>query len=448
MRAVTRRARALVPALAALAAAAPATAAPGDATDPVDSPAAYCDGAPDGGRLGATTDAEHERILPEPKLPAGVSRRAVRIGKLRTLLLEAGPRGGDEAVVFVHGNPGSSLDWLDLVARVGRFGRAVAFDAPGFGRADKPRDFPYGVAGYASFIDDLLGRLGVRRAHLVVHDFGGPFGLAWAARHPDRLASAVLIDTGVLIGYYGHALAHTWRTPGVGEGSMATTTRESFRELIQRGNPKPFPREFLDRMYDDFDRPTRCAVLKLYRDTDDPDGLGRSQAARLRPYDRPALVVWGKKDPYLPYQLAYRQGAAFPRNRVVIFEQAGHWPFVDEPARAAAEVVPFLRRELAGRRGRLASLAVSFRRPRGRSARRLRRIRVRVIVPGAGLATRVRVRVHWRGRLVASSGRPRSVRSSRVLRLRVRRRGLRRGRHVLRATARGLAPRSVPFRVR
>ena len=40
-----------------------------------------------------------------------------------------------EAVVFLHGNPGSSADWEPLLAATGRRWRAVAWDAPGFGHA-------------------------------------------------------------------------------------------------------------------------------------------------------------------------------------------------------------------------------------------------------------------------------------------------------------------------
>ena len=53
---------------------------------------------------------------------------------------EVGEPGADEAVVFVHGNPGSWHDWADLLGRVGGFARAVALDMPGFGAADKPDD--------------------------------------------------------------------------------------------------------------------------------------------------------------------------------------------------------------------------------------------------------------------------------------------------------------------
>jgi pimeloyl-ACP methyl ester carboxylesterase len=57
---------------------------------------------------------------------------SVIIDGIRSPLLEFGPANSDEAVVFVHGNPGSIRDWGALARSVGEFGRAVAIDMPGF----------------------------------------------------------------------------------------------------------------------------------------------------------------------------------------------------------------------------------------------------------------------------------------------------------------------------
>jgi len=283
-------------------------------------------------------------------VPSLVHRSFVAVGGVSSPYLRSGPQDADEAVVFVHGNPGSSQDWERLLSRVGEFGRALAPDMPGFGRADKPETFDYTVEGYARHLDGVLKELGVRRAHLVVHDFGGPWGLAWAAQNPDAFASAVLINTGVLPGYRWHYLARIWRTPVFGEVFMATTTRPGFRLLLKHGNPRGLPKAFVDRMYDDFDKGTRRAVLRLYRATNDPAGAAERLAAALRPLDRPALVVWGAHDPYLPLGLAERQKETFPRAQVVVLEGSGHWPFADDPERVTEAVVPFLRRVLAGER--------------------------------------------------------------------------------------------------
>jgi len=122
-----------------------------------------------------------------------------------------------EAVVFVHGNPGSREDWHALMQAVSPSGRVISFDMPGFGKADKPANYPYSVEGGAAFMTEALKQLGVLRAHLVLHDFGGPWGLMWAAMNPLGFASLTLINTGVLKGYRWHYMARIWRTPVLGE---------------------------------------------------------------------------------------------------------------------------------------------------------------------------------------------------------------------------------------
>jgi pimeloyl-ACP methyl ester carboxylesterase len=274
---------------------------------------------------------------------AGDLRRSeLEVGGIRTPVIESGPAQADEAAVFVHGNPGSSFYWEDLVGQVGEYGRAVAFDLPGFGRAGKPADFDYSVTGYARHLGLALDRLGIRRAHLVLHDFGGPFGLAWAAARPEAFRSATLIDTGVLLGYRWHYLARIWRTPWLGELFQATTTRAGFRLVLKRGNPRGLPTAFIDRLYDEYDRDTRRAVLRLYRATSDPAALASRLAGALRPLDRPVLVIWGKHDPYIDVEQAERQRQVFPQARIVVLEQSGHWPFADDPEGVARHVVPFL----------------------------------------------------------------------------------------------------------
>ncbi|MGH2718137.1 MAG: alpha/beta fold hydrolase [Actinomycetota bacterium] len=279
--------------------------------------------------------------------PEGAAVRPLRLlaGGLHSPGLEAGPPEAREAVVFVHGNPGSSADWEGLVAQVGIFARAVAVDMPGFGQADKPRaGFEYTVQGYASQLEAMLLELGIDRAHLVLHDFGGPWGLAWATQHPGAFASAVLINTGILPGYRWHYLARIWRTPLVGELFLASSSRPAFGLLLRHGNAGGLPKQFLDRMYRDMDRGTKRAILALYRDTGDPSGASAQIAAALAPLHRPALVVWGVHDPYIPAAQAQNQEQAFDVEQVVLLPDSGHWPFADHPEAVAEVVIPFLRR--------------------------------------------------------------------------------------------------------
>ena len=86
-------------------------------------------------------------------------------------------------------------------------------------------------------------------------------------------------------------------------------------------------------------------MLKLYRATGDP-GRMEEMAQALRPLARPALVVWGKHDPYIPVSYAERQREVFPNAKVIVLEESGHWPFADDPGAVAQAVLPFLREQL------------------------------------------------------------------------------------------------------
>ena len=262
---------------------------------------------------------------------------------LRSPVAMAGDPTLRSAVVFVHGVPGSGSDWAALMQQVAPFSRALAPDMPGFGRADKPEGFDYSVDGYARHLAALLDLLGVARAHLVLHDFGGAWGLAWAAAHVDRVASITLLNTGLTIGYRWHPVARVWCLPVIGELSMLAASRIGTRLAMRLGNPRGMPRAFVDGLYDNFDRGTRRAVLKLYRSTSDPGVLSARIGTALGPHRLPALVVWGECDPYIPATYADAQHQYVDVRRVVRLAQSGHWPMIDDPAATAAAVVPFLR---------------------------------------------------------------------------------------------------------
>jgi pimeloyl-ACP methyl ester carboxylesterase len=277
-------------------------------------------------------------------MSAEVERSRLQVGATSTRLVQAGPADSAEAVVFVHGNPGSADDWAGLAAAAAGAGlRAVAFDLPDFGETIAPEGFEHTVGGYAGFLAEALERLGVERVHLVLHDFGGPIGLVWAMGHPQALASITLIDTGVLPGYRWHRLARIWRTPVLGELFQATATRRAFRFLLNRNEPRGLPREFVETMYDHYDRRTRRAVLALYRDTDDPGGMSQSLIGLFAQRDLPALVIWGEHDAYLPASFAARQREAFPSAEVHVLPASGHWPFADAPETVERLLVEFLR---------------------------------------------------------------------------------------------------------
>ena len=147
--------------------------------------------------------------------------------------------------------------------------------------------------------------------------------------------------------YRWHFLARIWRLPLLGELLMATTTHFGFTQLSKLGNPRGLPHAFVERMYDSMDAGTKRAVLKLYRATNTIADDADHAVAALKPRDLDCLVVWGKRDIYVPWRYAEAQREAFPRAEIVYFEDSGHWPFMDNPDAFAEQLIPFLERVTA-----------------------------------------------------------------------------------------------------
>jgi pimeloyl-ACP methyl ester carboxylesterase len=272
------------------------------------------------------------------------------VSGVRSAVHDSGPRDASEAVVFVHGNPGPMDDWETLVPSTSGFARAIAIDMPGFGRADHPRTFDFTLEGYARHLGGLLEQLGVRRAHLVLHDFGGGWGLRWAVDHPAALASLTLINTGFMPGYRWHKFARIWQTPVLGELFQLVASSSSIRRVMNANNPKPFPRQFTDRVTSYADWNQKRAVLDLYRSCKDVEASLGAIVAPASWSDLPVCVVWGERDPYLPASYAERQKEVFPRAQVRVLPGLGHWPFIDDPETVKACVLPFLQAQVGSAR--------------------------------------------------------------------------------------------------
>lgn len=273
-----------------------------------------------------------------------ISAEELRVDRVTTTVLQSGDTASDEAVVFLHGTPGNAADWTPFLPQVGAFTRAIAFDMPGYGAARTFRGFDHRVEGdYRTFLTAAFDILGLTRIHLVGHNFGVPWGLAWAAAQPERLASLTLINAGALPDYRWHHYARIWQTPILGELTQAVTNRTGMRWLLRRSNPR-LPVPFIDRMYDSYDRHTRRTVLELYRAARDPASMLAESALSL-PRDIPTLILWGEDDPWLPAHYAHAQSQIWPAADIQLLPGLGHWPFADDPVAVADHLVPFLRRQ-------------------------------------------------------------------------------------------------------
>jgi pimeloyl-ACP methyl ester carboxylesterase len=231
--------------------------------------------------------------------------------------------------IFLHGIPDSSTVWNEVIAAVPPGYRCIAPDLPGFGRSAVPPAFAVTLDDMANFVDAFLTAIGISQPiHLVVHDIGGPYGLAWAVRNPDRVKSIAIMNTVFQSEYRWHRYGRICRTPVLGELLQALTSRSALARAMHRNSGERKPdRAHIDTTFNAFTSSVRRMVLQLYRGLDPEifahwDNQLRALSARV-----PSLVMWGDRDSYIGSTYAERFGA----KRVVHLTTCGHWPMVEAP---------------------------------------------------------------------------------------------------------------------
>lgn len=103
--------------------------------------------------------------------------------------------GAGPPLVMVHGNPAWSFLYRHLIRGLSDTHRCVAMDHIGFGLSDQPPGWSYRAEDHARNLDALLEHLALEDVTLVVQDWGGPIGLSYALRHPERVRRIVLLNT-------------------------------------------------------------------------------------------------------------------------------------------------------------------------------------------------------------------------------------------------------------
>lgn len=253
---------------------------------------------------------------------------------------EASPEGeaSGAPVVLVHGYPESSRMWEPVMEALAAVGRgSVAPDLFCMGDSDDPgpATFERNRDVFAAFMDEL----GLGSVVLVVHDWGGFVGLAWACEHPDSVAALVISDTGFFSDGRWHGMAEAMRSEQ-GEELVGALTRDGFAALL-RGDGAEFSDEDIDAYWRPFaEGRGRDATLEFFRSMD--FGKLAPYEGRLAGLGVPTLLLWGAEDKFAFIGGAHRFNKEIPGSRLIAIEGAGHFVYETEPERCAREIVSFL----------------------------------------------------------------------------------------------------------
>jgi haloalkane dehalogenase len=266
-------------------------------------------------------------------------------------------RGTGPAVVLLHGNPGSSHLWRNVIPRLGD-GRLLAPDLIGMGRSGKPA-IAYDFADHARYLDAWFDALGLDDVVLVGHDWGGTLAFDWAARHPGRVRGVAFLESIVKpmawedLSPQGRERSKLIRTPGAGE-QMVLEENLFVRQAFTRGVLTPVAEKDLETYLAPYPTPeSRRPVLAWARQFP----LGGEPAAlvtRIESYadwlatstDVPKLLLTFEGSPTLAIS---KETAGWCADHIAALEsvacgQAGHHAPEDRPQEIATAISAWLDR--------------------------------------------------------------------------------------------------------
>lgn len=262
--------------------------------------------------------------------------------------------GQGEALVMVHGNPTWSLYFRELVKTFRTRYRCVVPDHIGCGFSDKPSDerYAYTLERRVDDLEALLEHLGLREnLTLVLHDWGGMIGWAYAARHPERVKRFVILNTSAF--HLPASKPFPWqlwltRTP---LGALLVRGLNAFagsaaRVCAKRRPLSPALRAAYKAPYDSWGN--RIAVLRFVQDiplrpADPGYAIVSGVEAKLPDFRRhPMLICWGERDFVFDKHFLACWERAFPEAELHRFPDCGHYILEDAGPEVAKLMQAFL----------------------------------------------------------------------------------------------------------
>ncbi len=287
-----------------------------------------------------------------------IEEKTVQTSRLRTRVLTCGAANG-QPVLLLHGFPELAESWRDVMPALAANGYfAIAPDLRGYGGTDKPAA-GYDIDSLALDVVALLDALGLPRAHVVGHDWGGAVAYHLAARHPDRVERLAVVNC-------PHPILmarRVWLPPQLFRSSYMLffqlpllpeflLSREGGK-LVPRMlrstavDKRNFTRERLEPYALNFATPGVASGAVNYYRSMVRTLLSRDGRGMLKSYPRiraPFRLIWAEADVALGKELTYGMEPYFERPPDIQYlPGVGHFAPIEAPEKVAPLIVEHLR---------------------------------------------------------------------------------------------------------
>lgn len=255
--------------------------------------------------------------------------------------------GEGEVILFVHGTPTWSFLYRDFIKNLSRDYRTIAIDHIGFGLSEKPADFDGRPQNHAKNLSEFIQRMELNGITLVVHDFGGPIGLAAGIEHSERISRVVMFNTWL------------WETESNKMAQKADKIINSFigrflylrlnfspGVLLRKGfaDKKNLPKEIHKQYIKPFpDKKSRQGLYRIAQSLTGSSDWYEEQWNQLFALEnRPWLILWGTDDEFFTPEFLRRWAEHLPDANMIKF-QCGHFVQEEVTEQAVTAMRYFLR---------------------------------------------------------------------------------------------------------
>jgi haloalkane dehalogenase len=265
--------------------------------------------------------------------------------------------GDGEPLVMVHGNPTWSFYFRQLISSFSLQYRAIVPDHIGCGLSEKPGIDAYGfeLKNRVDDLEKLLEHLDLgNNITLIIHDWGGMIGMAYAVRHPARIRRLVIMNTYAFLppaGYRIPLTGHFIRRSGplaslavlglnlFSVGALHLATRKGLAKDVKKGLTAPYNcwnhRLAVLRFVQDIPLSPKDSSYQLAKSVDD----NLTRLAHI-----PTIICWGEHDFVFDHSFLNEWRRRFPNAQVHHFPDAGHYVLEDVPEKIVPLIQDFLQR--------------------------------------------------------------------------------------------------------
>ena len=264
----------------------------------------------------------------------------VDVGGISTNYINAGK---GEPLILIHGSgPGVTAyaNWRGVIPDFAEHFTCYAPDTLGFGYTDFPDDIDgFSMERWVAHLIGFMDALGIAKAHFIGNSYGGALALAIATRHPERIGGIVLMGSGGRVDFE--------MTKGLEKVWGYEPSLDNMRELMNTfaHNAGLVKEEIVRSRYEASIRPGAHEKYSSLFPEPRQRWLAELSTSddKLAAMEHSTLIIHGREDSIVPYELSIRFNQVIPNSELHIFGNCGHWTQIEMRDRFVELVIPFLK---------------------------------------------------------------------------------------------------------